>query len=188
MLEDLRQRVEQLLEKKDHIVVGISGFGGSGKTYLAELLKNSFSGSSTWVQLDNFLVDHGQGKGWAGGYDWNRFESVLRDIAAGKDLHYQAYDWDKNALTDWYIDEKLPRVIVVEGVRLFHPRISRYFDLKVWVDRSLENATDSGKQRDRANGADDVHIKLWDDVWTPKEKEFIEEFNPRAQADYLYKF
>lgn len=188
----LIKKIDGLLNAKPHVIVAVSGFGGSGKTTLAEKIKNHFP-SSTWVQLDNFLIDHGQGDGWAGGYDWDRFEKVLRGIKDGKDLHYQAYDWHKDALTDWYIDEELPQLIIVEGVRILQPKLISYFDISLWIECDINTATARGIARDRQNWKDksdqeglEAHLQTWSKVWVPKEKEFYKEFRPDQLANYTY--
>lgn len=186
---DLVAKVQSLLGIKRPIVVAVSGFGGSGKTTLAERLKGQFP-DSTLLQLDNFLINRGEGEGWRGGYNWGRFEDVLKDIQACKDLRYQWYNWEKDETKDW-IDQPLPALVIVEGVRILQPELKQYYDLTVWVDRSLEDATKQGKARDRANKPSDTydteaHIRKWDEVWVPKEQEFVGLFHPEESADVRY--
>ncbi len=192
-LNVLISKVSDLLQTKDHVVVAVSGFGGSGKTTIAEKIKNSFP-SSTWVQLDNFLINRGQGDGWSGGYDWQRFEGVLKDIKAGHDLHYQWYDWHKDTLSDGWIDEKLPKVIVVEGCRILQPNLMKYYDLSVWIDVDLEIASARGIERDTKNWQDKLdkqglqdHLSNWPKVWAPKDKEYFDALNPERLADMVIK-
>lgn len=187
--ESIIKEIEALLIQKRSVIVAISGFGGSGKTTLADRLHTHFT-DSTKLQLDNFLVNHGEGDGWQGGYDWKRFELVLIDIKSGKHLKYQWYNWEKDETKEW-IEQPLPSIIIVEGVRLFNPMIIDYFDLKIWVNVSLEMATQQGKARDYANKTNldfdiESHIARWDEVWIPKEREFVSLFDPSEQADALY--
>lgn len=188
--EELGQKVQDLLDKKRPVVIAVSGFGGSGKTTLAEKLNARFK-DSTKLQLDNFLINHGEGAGWQGGYDWERFEQVLKDIKTGKDLHYQWYNWEKNETRDW-INQPLPALVIVEGVRLFQPELMKYFDLSIWVDVSIDIATEYGKARDRRNKSNEspevikAHLAKWDAVWIPKEKEFVGLFKPRENADVKF--
>lgn len=188
--DDVTARIQEMATQKRPLIVAVSGFGGSGKTTLAESLHKRIS-DSTLLQLDNFLVNHGEGDGWRGGYDWERFESVLKNIQAGKDLHYQWYNWDKDETKDW-IDQPLPSIVIVEGVRLFYPKLMKYFDLTIWVDAYLEVATQRGKARDAANKSNEdptvvaAHLAKWDEVWTPKEEEFLNLFKPSENADIRY--
>ena len=189
--EQIADEIQNLVDLGHLVLVAVSGFGGSGKTTLAENLRSHF-GNSTLLQLDNFLVNHGEGEGWSGGYDWQRFEQVLRDIRDGKDLHYQWYDWDKNETEDW-IDQPLPSLIIVEGVRILQPSLKKYYDLTIWIERSLEESTAQGKIRDRSNKIEanfdlEAHIQKWDEIWVPKEKEFAALFDPIHNADILYTY
>lgn len=190
----LLKRTEKLAADKDHVVVAVSGFGGAGKTTLSNKIKTEFP-DSLLLQLDNFMINHGQGEGWAGGYDWQRFEQVLKYIQAGKNLHYQAYDWRADALNPNWIDQKLPKLLVVEGVRILQPKFLAYFDLTVWIDCDIETATTQGVERDRANWEDkpdqrdlEAHLATWQSVWVPKEKEFYDKFHPDKTADLIVKF
>lgn len=189
--EQITKKVQNLIDLGHPVLIAVSGFGGSGKTTLAKSLRNHFE-DSTLLQLDNFLVNHGDGEGWMGGYDWQRFEQVLKDIRAGKDLHYQWYDWDKNETKNW-INQPLPSLIIVEGVRIFQSNLKKYYDLTIWIERSLEESTTQGKIRDNSNKTNEnfnleAHIQKWDKIWVPKEKEFVAIFDPIHNADILYAY
>lgn len=190
--EQLVEKIEGLLASKNGVVVAISGFGGSGKTTLAKKLKRKFPDSNL-IQIDNFLINRGQGEGWSGGYDWQRFARVLADVKAGKDLHYKFYDWHKDALSDGFIDEKLQKLVIVEGSRVLQPGLMQYYDLSVWIDVDLDEATSRGKKRDEQNWEDksdsaelNAHLDTWHKVWAPKDKEYFEKFHPDKLADFVY--
>ncbi len=152
---------------------------------LADKVARALSDSHV-LRLDDFIIDRLQGPGWSGGYDWRRFESVLRDIRAGKDLRYQRYDWEKDALAEW-TDEALPPLVIVEGIRLLQTKLMRYFDLTIWIDRPIEEAAERGIARDRKAGADQQHLGEWTKTWIPQDVEYAKLFKPQSIADILYR-
>ncbi len=178
------------LRKDLPVVVAISGPGGAGKTTLAEHLVAHFE-NATKLQLDNFLVNRGQGPGWRGGFDWERLAGVLADATAGRPLRYRWYEWEADALSEAYVDEPARQLVIVEGVRLIQPELLQHFDLTVWLDVPGEVATERGIRRDRTSKPWDpaeleIHIRRWHDTWVPKDAEYYTACRPRDTADFLY--
>lgn len=178
--------IAELPTTSSTLVVGISGFGGAGKSTLARELTTSLP-SCVRVRGDDFLDpvrSHQRSNDWAGVERLRLRREVLDPLRHGRSGSFQRFDWSARVLGT---PEALPvaDVVVVDAIGLFHPELADAFDLTVWVDVALDDATAQGKARDRRLGRD--HERLWDDVWVPNERDFVARCDPRSAADVFYR-
>lgn len=168
------------------IVVGISGFGGAGKSTLATALVTLVPDAVT-VRGDDFLDpvrSHQRSSDWDGVERLRLVTEVLAPFRERRSSTFRRYDWVVGALSD---PEPVPtgRVLIVDLIGLFHPETLDALDLTIWCDLELEMAAARGKARDRAEGHD--HDRLWDEVWVPNEVDFAASFAPRDRAELIYR-
>ncbi len=184
-LDELMRAVEGLRAARGRVMVGVSGFGGSGKTTLVRALLPAVGGSAR-IRGDDFL-DPERSKhrsvDWDGVDRWRLLEEVIVPFRAGRASVYRPTDWVNGGLGD---PHPVPEadVLIIDSVGLFHPDLNGAFDLSIWVDCDLAVATERGKARDRDNGND--HDRLWDEVWMPNDRDFAARFDPRSAADLVY--
>ncbi len=177
--------VESLLKKKPHVVIAISGFGGSGKSYLAERLNTYFGGKDSQIVLiDHLYGPNPDGPGIFDQSNWPLLTKILEDVLAGKKLRYEGKGCKGEAI---FCDEELPKVIIVEGVRLLQPKLMPYFDVSIWIACPQELALQRAKARDRSQGEDEQTVALWDSDWGPKDRLYFETYHPDTIASFLYK-
>ncbi len=76
-------------------------------------------------------------------------------------------------------------VIIIEGIFLFKPRFTRYFDLKIWIDCRLDTAL--GRAVDRSQeGLDDAATRLaYETIYFPAQIIHLERDHPRSAADLI---
>jgi len=183
--QEIIDAIEQLRNRQNAIVVGVSGFGGAGKSTLTRHLVESIEGSAR-IRGDDFLdpnQSHERSPDWNGVDRLRLRAEVLEPFRQAKPGFFHRFDWK---MRDLGLPEPIPtaQVLIVDAIGLFHPELEGMFDLTVWVDVDLGLATERGKARDKRLGRS--HDRLWDDVWVPNEQEFVARFDPRASADYLY--
>jgi uridine kinase len=172
-------------ERVDPLVVGISGYGGSGKSTLTRHLVDALPGSIR-MRGDDFLDpkrSHVRSKDWDGVERVRLASEVLVPFRERRASVFRRYDWSRRALG---APEPVPTgdILIVDLVGLFHPDCLDALDVRVWCDVGLETATHRGMKRDAQLGRD--HSRLWKDVWVPNEIDFAENFSPRAGAHALY--
>lgn len=161
--------------------VGLSGFGGAGKTTLATGLARALPRVAV-VAGDDFLDPAGCVEvtdDWAG-LDRGRLrDQVIDPFRRGEPVRWQRHDWDAGP-AEWH-DLPACDVLVVEGVGVIHPSLS--WDLTVWLDATPDVARSRGIARDR--GRYDDHETLWRDVWTPTDIAYVARFGPDRTADLV---
>ncbi|MDP2671935.1 MAG: uridine kinase [Candidatus Daviesbacteria bacterium] len=176
-LEEILGKIKQLHVTKKTILIAIDGFGGSGKTTLANKIKDSFS-DATIVQLDDFYS-----------HELNRtdrariLEQVIKPLREERSARYQIYDWKNKKLTEWR-DVKPGGIVIVEGVSMLHDDFNDYWDLRIWVNYLQDEGIKRGIERDKKEyGIDSTHE--WVNIWMPQETEYVEMQKPQQKADYI---
>ena len=166
---------------KKPILIGIEGFGGSGKTTIANKIKEAL-GSAYIVNIDDFIVKEKITEtSWdKGGFDRDRLEKqVLIPASKSQTVSYQELIWQTNTLSKPKI---VPEVeyLIVEGISCYHPDIAHYYDFKIWVETSIEVAKERGHARDGSN----ENAKHWD-LWADNDLRYQEKYHPEKQADFV---
>ncbi len=169
---DICRRIDGLLREREHIAVAIDGNCGSGKTTLANLLKELYDANI--VHMDDFFLPMElrtpERLGEAGGnVHYERFLSeVAKSIQKAERLEYRVFDCKKMDYTDKRtMDPK--SITVVEGAYSMHPKFGDLYDLRVFV-------TCSGEEQDRRirerNGAGEMY-RDFTDKWIPMENRYF---------------
>ncbi|THG33976.1 phosphoglycerate transporter [Glaciibacter flavus] len=169
-------------ERGRPIVVGISGYGGAGKSTLARNLLGLVPGSVR-MRGDDFLDpsrSHRRSTDWDGVERSRLVREVLGPFRDRQPSMFRRFDWSARALGD---PEPIPtgEVLIVDLIGLFHPEAVGALDLTVWCDVDLATAQRRGMRRDSALGRD--HSSLWNEVWVSNERDFDERFGPASAAE-----
>jgi uridine kinase len=181
LLAEIVNIIKSHTHTKRPILIGVEGFGGSGKTTFANQLKEAL-GSAYIVNIDDFIVKEKITEpSWdKGGFDRGRLEQqVLIPAAKQEPISYQELVWATNTLSE-------PRVVppvdylIVEGISSYHPDIAHYYDYKIWIDTPIEVAKERGHARDGSN----ENAEHWD-LWAANDLRYQERYHPEQIADFV---
>jgi uridine kinase len=177
MVSSIINDIRNLSRKKKFIIIGIDGVGGSGKTTLAQIIKNEMN-NSVIVQMDDIYSPQLQAS------DITRIKNQLfSPLKNGNDAKFQIYNWKTEKLSQWQTIHP-EGILIIEGVCSLDKQIIDYYDLKIWIEYPPELGFERGVQRD-INGDGVDNSEKWKRVWMPLEKKYISEQNPKRKADYV---
>jgi uridine kinase len=163
-------------------IIGVSGFGGSGKSTFAARLASRLKAEV--VGADAFWTDKAEYSLWEC-VDFARLvrEVLLPVLNGAGAITFGQYDWAAKRITR-ATSVTVGRRMIVEGVGLFRPTLLRYFALRVWIDCPLDEAMRRGKKRDR-----DVYgspqDEAWEGIWRRNDEEYARTFKPQETAHWI---
>ncbi len=180
-IERIATGIKQRSGKTKPLLIGIEGYGGSGKTTLAQELAAAL-GDAYVISMDDFIVKEKLAEpSWDGGaFDRDRLErQVLRPAHDGQPIAYQRLDWEKNTLS---APMTVPAVsyLIIEGISAYHPSIEGYYDVKLWVETPLAIAQARGHARDGSS----ENAAYWE-RWAQNDIAYQQQYHPEARADYV---
>ena len=154
-------------------IVAIDGYGGSGKSEIADRLAQRL-GSAAIVRTDDFARPNVRG------WEWSRMHAqVLDPLQRDQPARYQRYDWDADELAEWH-DVPVGGTLLVEGVSSMREELGRYWDSAIW----LECPYDIRLQRGVERGGEAMRSQ-WTDVWMPEEEAYFQAQRPDQKADLI---
>ena len=179
----LLAKIDQLLVGDTKITIAIDGGSGSGKTTLAKILKEVYD--CTVFHMDDFFLRPEQRnaeryKEAGGNIDWERFlEEVLIPLRKSKVVKYRKFDCSTMELSP-YIEEKMKKLIVVEGAYSMHNQLNGYYDFSVFMDISPKLQRERIGKRNSPEAA-----QLFYERWIPLEDVYFSEMKVRERCDMV---
>mgnify|MGYP001563982025 FL=1 len=188
------------------LIVGIDGYAGAGKSTVADYIATE-SHDVLAVHLDDFirplqtrkrLMARAEDKAALFEREWYRYrdlERLLRAFACGKNgkMRFWIYDYDKNALGPQKSFDLSKRVLVIDGVFLFHPRhtLSTLIDRKIYLaaDFARADVRRIAREKKRWGAAyiPENHPDNWTRHFKKAYRRYVRTHKPEQQADVVYR-
>ncbi len=187
ILEELEALIERRWSLGQRTLIGIDGYGGSGKSALADRIVNH-SPASHVIHVDDFYKPTAArtdspvlGSVVDPNYDWDRLAQTV--FAHGTTLAgfaYQRYDWTRDRLADYIHIPSSSRVLLIEGVYSLQSRFLDSYSYKIWVEAPDDLILQRAVERD---GPD--QLAQWTQEWMPRERHYQRLEQPDRKADWV---
>ena len=200
----LKELADTLLsQKKDHpLRVGIDGVDASGKTTLANELKDELKNSDVQVIcifIDGFhnskKIRYRKGRNSPLGYymDTTNYKAVVDEVLSplgpnGNGKYKTAiFDFFENKSVGILYKKADPRsILIMEGVFLFRPDLISYWDFKIFLDVDFRITRKRAEQRDGYYlGSKQNIIERYAKRYIPGQKLYFKEVHPKEKADII---
>ena len=182
--DSLLKKIETMLDK-EQIIFAIDGGCGSGKTTLANMLRDIYD-CNVFRMDDFFLQPHQRTKERCeevgGNVDRERFlEEVLLPLKKGETISYKRFDCKTfTILPKVTIEPK--KINIVEGSYSMHPTLAEYYDFGVFLE------IDSNLQRERIINRNTPELaNRFFETWIPMEEMYHQKMKVKERCSLQYK-
>ena len=183
MFMELYKSIDDLLKSKELVVIAIEGGSASGKTTLAEELKQKYK--CTVLHMDDFFLRPEQRTKErlsepGGNVDRERFyDEVVISLINKEKITYRRFDCSTFSVLP-AVEIEPDRLIIVEGAYSMHPYLGKYYDLAVFLE------IDPILQKERIlirNGQEKA--KRFLEEWIPMEQKYFETMKVTEKCDLV---
>lgn len=178
----VQKAIEDLLKKKESVIVAIDGNCASGKTTLAKQLAEIYD--CNVFHMDDFFLRPEQRTPErfaevGGNVDYERFkDEVLMPLKSGKVFSYSPFSCSTFTMSD-PISAQTKRLNIIEGTYSLHPYFGDSYDLKIRLTISQE------LQRQRILERPVFLHRRFFEEWIPMEERYFDGFSISEKADII---
>ena len=169
-METIKERIDELLAKKNMVIVAIDGKCTSGKTTLASKLAEIYD--CNVFHMDDFFLRPEQRTPErfaevGGNVDYERFqEEVLLPLKSGKAFSYRPFDCSTFTLAA-PVTVAPKKLNIIEGTYSHHPYFGNPYDLKILL------TVDEETQQQRIFERPAFLHKRFFEEWIPMENRYF---------------
>lgn len=199
----INRSIKIWLKNRDKLIVALDGYAGSGKTTVANFIGKQNS-QVLVIHLDDFInglnyrrkiIKNEKDKSKAFEFYWYRYnllEKLLKDFKSNKkNIKVRTYNYEKN---DFSREKLLPlnkKVLLVEGVFLFHPKhkISSMWDRTIYLDINFKKADKQRIAREKKkwgkNYIPESHPDNWTKYFKKAYRRYVKKYKPKLNKDLM---
>lgn len=202
----INEKIKVWAKDQAKLVVAIDGYAGSGKTTVADFIASQ-NPDVLVVHLDDFIkhwkerqkmIETAKDKPKVFEYDWYRYGDLEKLITEFKTkdkgtVKFKIYDYDKNDFGPLKAFDLSKKILVIEGIFLFHPKhkISKMWVKTIYLDVDFAKADKKRIAREKKKWGTDYLPETHPDNWTKYYKEayarYIKEFKLAKGRDMVFK-
>lgn len=183
--QELLEKIDQIYTQKGHVTIAIDGRCGSGKTTLANKLKeymdcHIFHMDDFYLQASQRTKERYNEPG--GNVDRERFKKeVLEPLNNQQDVLYRPLDCSSMSISEGTLYPYKP-INIIEGSYSCHPELIDDYDLTIFVDidESLRH-----KRIEERNGKEVLNMFV--KKWIPLEEKYFSCFDIQNHCDFYFK-
>ena len=183
----------------DCIIIGIAGGTASGKTTVAQKIKEVFGSNVELVSHDYYYLPHNDmtyeertkiNYDHPNAFETDRLIRDIRDLKAGKAVDVPVYDFTIHNRVDDTVRVEPKRVIIVEGILVFeNEELRSLMDIKIFVDtdsderlarRILRDVKERGRSLDSVLTQYTTTVKPMHDQLVEPSKRYADVIIPRG--------
>ena len=170
----------------DCIIIGIAGGTASGKTTVAQNIKEVFGDNVELLSHDYYYLPHNDmtyeertkiNYDHPSAFETDRLIRDIREMKAGNAVDVPVYDFTIHNRVDETVKVQPKRVIIVEGILVFeNEELRRLMDIKIFVDTDADERLARRILRDvkeRGRSLDSV-LKQYTTTVKPMHDQFVE--------------
>ena len=183
--QELLEAINQIYKQKGHVTIAIDGRCGSGKTTLANKLKeyldcHIFHMDDFYLQTCQRTKERYNEPG--GNVDRERFKKeVLDPLKNHQDVFYRPFDCSSMSISEGTL-YPYKSINIIEGSYSCHPDLIDAYDLTIFVDidESLRH-----KRIEERNGKEALNMFI--KKWIPLEEKYFSCFDIQNHCDFYFK-
>lgn len=174
--------IDRALCQKPHVLAGIDGMSGAGKSALCALLRQVYGCGAVYAD-DFFLQAHQRTYERlaqpGGNIDYERLAPVARLAGDDRAFSYAVYNCQSQTMD---VERQVPegRLTILEGVYALHPAVQAPCDVRIFL--CVDAVTQASRIRQRSGEA--LAGRFFAE-WIPMENRYFAEYGVREGCDVI---